>query len=564
MNYSRLGLALIFMTMLASYAQAQNPPDAGSLLRDTEKSLEQDRLPATVPAPPAHPATEHDKSQVKVTVKAFRLKGVGLIPEQDILSALAPWVGQSVTFSGLQQAADAVTELYRARGFLVRSYLPEQDLTDGVVTIVVIEGKLGAVRIDRIDGATHIGEEKARDYMLARHQMDAPVRPDDLQRAITLLNELPGISASSVLEPGEHEGESKVVVSIRDTPMLAGHLQTDNSGNKSTGEYRLTGGVNINSPLGIGDQIQALGNVSEHAAYGRLAYSLPLGADGLRMGADFSRLPYRYTLSGTTYSGNARILGFNANYPIFRSNTKNLSVVFTLDRKDFNNSVQGIELNNKRIDIASMSLSGDSLDGFLGGGLIQYAISYTAGRLDLSGNASDLAADQIANGPDRNGHFGKLNWNLARLQRIGKNDSLAIIGSGQWAGRNLDTAEKFLATGPFGVRAYSTSEASGDNGVMMNVEWRHLFTEILTGLAFFDIAHIQRDKTVNSATLSPNSGNYSGAGIGVSYGKASDLLLRVSLAWRIGTNPFRNQATGQDADGTHRNPRVWISLLKTF
>ena len=220
---TKVRFLVLFHSMVlfaASSAQAEVAQDAGSLLRNTEKSLEQNRLPLIVPAKPIQAPSAVNPNEVQFTLKGFRLSGVSLIPEQEILAVVAPWVGKNVTFHSLQQAIDAVTALYRARGFLVRGYMPEQSLADGVVTIVIVEGRLGSVRVEHDTEILHISDQKVRDYMQARQQPGTPVRPDDLQRATTLLNELPGISARSILEPGEHDGESIVVVKVSDTPKL--------------------------------------------------------------------------------------------------------------------------------------------------------------------------------------------------------------------------------------------------------------------------------------------------------------------------------------------------------
>ncbi|NTV10022.1 MAG: ShlB/FhaC/HecB family hemolysin secretion/activation protein, partial [Zoogloea sp.] len=314
------------MFLCQTGAQAQSAPDAGKLLHDTERSLEQPAVPAVVPKVPMTTPGKGTEGGVHILVKGFRLQGATLIPESELQAQLAPWIGRSASFAELRRAADAIAETYRAHGYLARTYLPEQDLAEGVITIVIVEGRLGAVRIERVGDARHLSEQAVRDYIGARHRPGDPVRPDDLQRATTLLNELPGLSASSVLEPGQREGESQVAVRIQDTPTFTGMLQADNTGAKSTGEARVTAGVNVNSPLGIGDQLQLIGNDSEGAKFGRIAYSLPLGHDGLRVGAKVSRLPYNYTLAAVQYTGDATVLGMNASYPIHRSNDSNVSL----------------------------------------------------------------------------------------------------------------------------------------------------------------------------------------------------------------------------------------------
>lgn len=558
------GVAVLFLGGFAALVQAQATPDAGSLLRDTEKNLEGAKLPPVVPSVVPQAPVATPSPGVTVLVKGFSLKGVTLVPEAELQAVLAPWVGKETSFTELRRAADAVSEAYRARGYLVRAYLPQQDLKDGIVVIAVLEGRLGAVRVDRVNGAAHLSEAQARQYMLARQQLGEPVRPDDLQRAISLLNDTPGVSASSVLEPGQRESESLLAVSLRDTPALSGSAMFDNAGAKATGDYRLTGNLAFNSPLGIGDQAQASVNSSGASTFGRAAYSLPLGFDGWRLGASISNLDYQYTLNGSKFGGDAQDYGLNLSYPIVRGNAFNLSVAAAYDWKDFRNAVRGIEINNKSISVTNLSLSGDSLDGLFGGGFNQFSLGYSSGRLDLSANTADLAADQALGAPHRHGSFQKVTWSLARLQRLTMADSLALSLSGQQANRNMDSAEKFVAAGPSGVRAYASTEASGDNGTLLSVEWRHQYSESLQALAFYDTANVKVDHDANSASPAVNRFNLSGAGFGVNWGKASELAIRASVAWRLGNNPARNPVTGQDADNTKRDPRIWIAAVKTF
>lgn len=539
---------------------AQTAPDAGQLLRDAN------RTPATpptpLPQPPKPQAAGEPGAGPRVQVSAFRLSGVTLVPEADVQARLAPFVGQAAALADLRRAADAVADLYAERGYLVRAYLPEQALQGGVVSIAVLEGRLGGLRVEQAPPGQRIGEAQVRQMMTARQQLGEPVRSADIQRAIALLNALPGISATSLLEPGEQSGESRLVVAVKDEALVTGQVQLDNAGSQASGEWRASGGVSFNSPSGRGDQAQLFASKSRGSAYGSAAYSLPLGADGLRANVNGSHLNYGYTLSGSRYNGSASVLGAAVSYPVVREAAFNLNANAALDHKTFTNDVAGIQLNDKSIRLATFTLAGDVSDRAFGGGLTQFALAWGRGRLDLAGNAGDLAADQT--GPQRQGAFGKLGWQLARLQRITEADTLALSWSGQRAQRNLDSAEKFGATGSSGVRAYSSSEPSADDGQLLSIEWRRQVTDKLSVAAYHDRASLQRDHRENSATLSPNHFTLAGTGIGVSWGRANELLVRGGLAWRQGENPVRNVATGADSDGTHRNPRLYVSLLKIF
>lgn len=563
-RFPRAAVGLATSLLLAPLAlHAQTTPDAGSLLRDIERSQTPRQTTPALPDSPAPAGPTDTAPGARVTVKSFRLLGVQLIPEAEVQQVLAPWVGQPASFADLRRAADAVAALYQRRGYLVRAYLPDQEVQSGEVAIVVLEGRLAGVRIDRADGATHIGDAQVQGYMTARQRVGEPVRPEDIQRAISLLNDLPGVSASSLLEPGTREGESVLVVAVRDKPRWSGLVQADNTGAKASGEVRATVGLNLNSPLGRGDQAQLLLNSSRDSHFGSLGYSAPIGYAGLRVGLNALALRYGYGLQGTRYSGDASGYGASLAYPLLRSERTNLNASLALDQKHFDNDVAGIPLNDKSLRSATLSLYGDRVDDVLGGGLVQYGLSWSEGRLDLSGNAADLAADQVANGPRRDGRYRKLGWSLSRLQRVTTADTLALIASGQFANRNLDSSEKFVATGAYGVRAYSSSEPAGDDASLLSVEWRHQFSDALTATVFHDRARIRRDHHQNTASLAPNRFSLAGSGLGVSWGRSSDAIVRATVAWRHGRNPAADPQ-GRDSDGTHRTPRVFVSVLKTF
>jgi hemolysin activation/secretion protein len=551
----------LLLAVPASHAQTN--PDAGNLLRDIDRS--QPRSPSTVPPSPAPSrAAAPAPTGIKVRVKEFVLTGVQEFPESDVQAVLEPWRGRTVSISDLRQAVDAITDLYRDRGFLVRALLPDQNIQNGVVQITVLEGKLGDIRIERQRGASHLPDAAVRAHLTARQALGQIVRPDDLQRAISILNDLPGLGANSMLEPGAREGESRLVVSIEDKPLLSGMAQADNSGARASGEQRATLSANLNSALGVGDQFQFLLNKTSGQTFGRVGVSVPVGADGLRAAVSVSDLGYAYDQNATRYDGAARVAGGSLTYPLVRTARRSITASVNLDHKRFDNAVANVSISSKTVAVATASLNGEWLDEWWGGGVLQAGLTLVGGRLDLSGNAADLASDQVANGPARQGHFSRVQWSLTRLQRITAADTLALVATGQQTPDNLDSSEKFLATGPYGVRAYSSSEPSGDEGSQASIEWRHQFSESFGVTLFQDWARLRRDRREHASTLAPNVFSLSGHGIALTWGKPSVVQVRASVAWRSGDNPVRNAVTGADSDGTRRQPRVFVSALKTF
>lgn len=547
---------------LASLAQAQTPPTGEDLLREAEKATSRARRP-DLPEPPP-PAPSRPAAGVAVVVKRFDVQGARLLDADTLQAVLQPWVGHKSDLASLQRAADALVEAYRRSGYLARAWLPEQEIRDGVVVIRVAEGRLSGLRIDNRGAPRALPEAQLREFMLARQREGEALRTDDVQRAVTLLNEVPGQHVASVLEPGERDGDSRIVLAVTDAPLLSGSALLDNTGARATGRARAAVNLALNGPLAQGDQWTLGTFASQGSKYARGAVSLPLGRDGLRASLQVSGLHYGYDLNAVRYAGNASTVGSTLNYPVRRSAERNLSLQATLERKSFANRVAGIELSRKHIDLATLGLNLDRLDDWGGGGVWIVSGQLAAGRLDLGANAADLASDQLANGPARNGRFARIGATLTRMQRLDARQTLTVSASGQVASKNLDPAEKFQLSGPYAVRAYSVSEPSVDTGALLTLEWKYKLADRWAVAVFHDEAAGWRDEKPNLATLQPNWLHLRGSGAELSWDGPGAVQVRAALAHRHGSNPARNPVTLADADGTRKETRALLSVSKWF
>lgn len=544
-------------------ASAQTVPDAGSLLREQERHLPQ--LPKPAPqATPQAPALLK-KSDLRITVKAFKITGNSLIDELELQAALAPWIGKEAGYADLQEALNAVAETYRKHGWFARPMLPAQDVTEGTITIHIIEGKLGAVRIDDQGKALRTRKSLVNDMMTARQQPGTPLNLDDLDRSTNLLNDSPGIAVSTMLAPGSIEGESDAVVRVQDKPLVTAYVQGDNQGARSTGENKLTVNGTLDNPLGIGDQVTINTNTSQGSTYAKLGYSLPVGSDGLRVGASTSGMQYRLIgdLASMKAKGDAQTYGVNGLYPILRSGTRNVSLAMSYDRKNYYNEANTVTTSEKKIDAVVAALSGDLLDGFGSGGMTLWSLNLTSGHLDLSGNATNQQTDR--NGARTAGDYAKLSYSLSRLQRMTDKITLWLSFNGQVAGKNLDSSEKLSLGGPSGVRAYPILEGTGDDGWLATLEARYNLMPELQVIGFYDQGWIKQSHSPDY-TGSPlvNTGTLKGTGLGLSWTQAGNFVVRATWARRIGDNPFANPLNGKDQDGSLDKDRIWLTAIKFF
>jgi hemolysin activation/secretion protein len=551
-----LGAALAALPLHAQ----QRPPGIGDVLRDVERTRPdvppqpQPRLDVDQPPRPALDAA----ATASFRVESIRLSGVTALPEDELLALVAGYTRRDVTLAELAQATERITRHYRDRGYLLaRAYIPAQEIRDGVLEIAVLEGRHGRVEVRDAAGlAPRLAAEAV-----------APLRPGEainesaLDRALLLLDDLGGVSARGTLSPGQAAGTADLAVELAAQPRYGGTVSVDNYGNRYTGRARFGGSAYAHNLAGRGDTLSARGLVAEGAdlAYGQLGYDLPLSGDGWRAGALATYTDYTLgrELSDLGATGNAAIGTVYARYALLRSRHGSVHAQLAADYKDLEDRIDSVaSFNPRNVWLTTLTLAADAPDAVLAGGVTSASLAVSYGQLDIE-DATARAIDQATARAD--GSFRKLSYSLVRVQDLAPRWQLYAAVSGQWASKNLDPVEKFSLGGPFGVRAYPTGEAPGDAGVLGTLELRYLTPVPDTPLAAQFVAFVDSGSvTVNREpfTLAPNGRTLTGAGVGVNLFGWQGVELRLSYAWRLGSQP----ALSDDGE----TQRGWVQLIKAF
>jgi hemolysin activation/secretion protein len=563
--------AVLALCLCAGSALAQTPPDAGRIQQDFERG----RIPPAPPRTPAEPLIEQPPApalrapdSVRFAVKGFRITRSTAFTQGELLPLLKEFVGKDLSLDDLQRAADVITRYYRDRGYFVaRAYVPAQEIRDGIVEITVLEG-----HIDRIS-VKPIGESRLRGQVVESHLKNALpsgglIRQDDLERGLLLLNDLPGIDVRSVLQPGPTLGTTNLTAQLSEGPLVSGDVDFDNYGNKFSGLYRLGMTANVNDPSGYGDLASIRVQTSDGATYARAGYAIPVGSSGLKAGASYTGTTYELCCEFAPLGarGDAQTVSLSALYPVLRSREANFYVTATYDVRHYFNATIASTTSDKRAKVGTLAGSGDFRDSVGGGAFSNYSVGASFGRLNLDAYAPDRELDDST--ARTNGDYSKAAYSFARQQRLG--DTFGLYGSlaGQFASKNLDSSEKFMLGGPFGVRAYPTGEAVGDDGLLANLELRYGFRPGMQFAAFLDYGHIRLhryewDGWQGANTLITNRYNLAGYGFGLAWNAPGSFSVRASVAQRIGENPGRD-VNGNDSDGTKNRTRFWLQAVMYF
>ena len=527
----RLSCAAVLALCSLGTVQAQTipTPNAGQILRELQ--LPSPAVPSAVPAQRADSAADASTANsAKVLVKSIVITGNLEIPTSELAPLVASLVGSEQTLAQLNTATRRITAYYRARGFAVaRALLPAQDITSGTVTISVIEGRVSSSRVansSRLPDAlvgSYIGEVKPGDA----------IRSSQIDRGLLLLQDTPGIASSrATLQPGASVGTSELLIEVTPAELLSGSATLDNYGSRYTGEYRLGLNAALASPLGRGDQLSfsAL-TAGSGLSFGRLAYQMPVGSDGLRLGAAYFDTRYKLgrEFAALEAQGSANSSSVFAAYPFIRSPLRNLSGTVSYESKNLNDRVNATAtVTDKKVNVTSLGLSGNSQDGLWGGGINSFDVSFISGRLNIASPGA-LAIDAAS--AQTNGSFSRVAYSLSRLQRLGNSTLLLVSVTGQQAGKNLDSSEKFSLGGLNGVRAYPAGEASGDEGFKGTAEFRHSWNANWQSTVFYDFGTVRINKNLFGAAAS-NGKNLAGVGFGLN-ATFNKVQIRTALAWRV-------------------------------
>lgn len=495
-----------------------------------------------------------------VAVREFDVTGVTVATADELRGVLEPWAERDLSVAEMQGAAEAIAAHLRNKGYpLAQAYLPPQRIDGGVIRIEVQEGKVdGSMGRDGISVETSGERVKPQvvETVLARGvTAGEPVRTAQLERALRLASDIPGIrSVKATLGPGSEPGSTHVLANVEEGRLLSGSVWVDNHGNRYSGAERLSAVLNLNSPLGFGDLISLDAAVAERMHSAKLAVSVPLGADGMRVGASYSdmRVDIGEEFRSLDLNSQTRITSVFGSYPLLRGEGANAWLSLNYDDKVVRNDLLGTRLNDRKLQLTTLALSGDVIDAWRG--QTWWSLSMTGGHLDNNG-------DQ----PSTEGGFSRVNAGATRLAPItadGKWSWYARL-NGQYASKNLDSVEKFQLGGPGGVRAYPVGEGLGDHGWIANLEVRNRVASTAIGdidlFGFFDAGGITQFDSVKAGDqlFGPNTYTLKGYGVGASLSNGERGNLRVVVARKAGSNP-NPTADGSDSDGQKRDARVWI------
>lgn len=420
-----------------------------------------------------------DKSGRKIFVKDFIFEGNDHISSFDLQKLINEFKNKELSFAEIQNLASIITKEYRSKGYFVaRAYLPKQSVQDnnGILKLAVIEGNYGEFKLEN--------NSRVKDFIVQGILDDAKARDnvistDTLERSMLIINDTPGsLVTQANVKPGKEVGTSDFLIKTEQTPVYDGYAVVDNYGSRYTGENRVMSGVNLNSPLKIGDKLSLSGLVTngQDIKNYRVGYEFPLMANGLRGQTSYSKTEYDLVDLGQNtpdgiYDGNTTTIEAGITYPIIRTRAENLNFSTLYSNKELKDYYDDSVSKDREINSVKIGLDYTKNQTIFGLNAITKAETFfTLGKVDIKDKTSrDLDKD----GVNTQGSYSKINLNIGTEVLFNPIYSLSTNIKTQYAfkNKNLDGSEDFSLGGSEGVKVFNDSEQSVENALLFNTEF---------------------------------------------------------------------------------------------
>lgn len=497
----------------------------------------------------------------------FLLKGLrieGVLPQNalGIQELLSGWIDTEINSQSLRAFRAAILNWYSSRDQLVAVQFPPQDLSEGVLTVRILESILGGVRVNS-ELKHHLRDQVALRYISAAVPLGTVIRPGKLESALLKLNDLAGVEVRARLEAGRLPGSTDVVLDVRDGDRHNLVLDVDNYLNRFSGAIRTSLEFNASNFDGRGSRAwvkpswwgNAQGTGTAPIAAG---LKLPIGSDGLQFSVSANYGKYRVLdelfesdINGQTLAGD-----FSFVYPLWRRPDRSVFVSLGGSLLSFDDYVGDLEIDEKDAGVVRASLVSISRDRFMGLGLNTLIAGVSVGTVDLSGNRIYQAFDSLT--AQVEGGYVKGTFLYRREQQFDSRWGMRFLLNGQIADDNLDGFEQCGLGWPNGVRAYPPGEGSSTNCLVGQLDLSYQLKPGLKLIGFADAGWGQRWLSTFPGSLEPNSYSLFGAGMGFDLALSQQALVNVRVAFPLGQNSL--YSNGLDADGYDAPVRVWAGL----
>ncbi|WP_254174246.1 ShlB/FhaC/HecB family hemolysin secretion/activation protein [Planktothrix pseudagardhii] len=480
---------ILFLQINSALAQVSSPlidqrpeslPHDGSIIPiPPQPSPLEPQLPS--PSPPLEPllspsvptpipSEQIPESLNTITIERFEFEGNTVFSDQQLAEITKPFVGHPITFTELLQARSAVTNFYISQGYITSGALIQpQTLTNGTVTLTVLEGRITAINIQG-KGRLNPNYVKSRLELVTRK----PFNQKHLLQALQLLQLDPVVERiSAELATGINPGESILNVTFETANTFNVNLFTDNNRSPTVGSWERGIEVSEGNLLGQGDRLELSYSNTQGSNIVDTLYTFPVTSRNTTLSFYFNYTNSRIVeppFNDLDIKANSVNYEFRIRQPIIQTPTEEFALGLTFGRRESDTSILGVGFPLSR---------GAEEDGKTRLSIFRFSQEYTyqgpkqvfAVRSQLSFGVGLLDATLSSDQPDSQ-YFawrGQVQW-----VRLLAPDTVFLLRSDvQLTNQELLPLEQMGLGGMESVRGYRQDVLLRDNVIFASAELRY-------------------------------------------------------------------------------------------
>lgn len=458
--------------------------------------------------------------------------------ETEIAELVRPLEGQQLSLNELLDLRTQITNLYIQNGYVTSgAFLPNnQDLTDGVVQIQVIEG--GIERI-QINGLSRLREGYIRDRIT--FVTDSPLQVDRLQDAIRLLQIDPLLERiNAELTAGSRPGQNILIVDVVEADPFTMAFTVNNSRAPSIGSVQGAALAFHGNVLGFGDFASLRYEFTEGLDLYEVRYGFPLNAyDGTLQvryeNADSTIVTPQFVDAGIRSESETFSISYRQ--PLTRSINQEFALGLAFDLRESRSFILNdipfsfsIGPENGVSKVSALRFSQEWLNRDIKS-VVALRSQFSLGLDIFNATVNDTGTD---------GQFfswlGQFQW----VEQFPPGLLLVTQLNSQLTPDSLLPLEKFSVGGVDTVRGYAQNQLVTDNAVVGTVELRVPLSAIPNELQL--IPFLDAGTGWNNNTENPDPSVLVGTGLGLQWQPNPDANFRLTYGVPLVNIPDRGNS----------------------
>ena len=401
------------------------------------------------------------------------IKNVDVPAEAQFRATVTPFLGRKLTRGDLSNLITAIIVHYRRHDHpVVDVVVPQQEITGGVVQILLLESRAGTITVSGNHWFSSPEIQQNFETETGDRILASRIKAD-----LTFANQNPFHTTDVIYTPGHDTGVTDIQLQTRDRFPARFYLGYEDSGNAETGFDRYIAGVNWGDAwdAGLGHQLNyqytTSGNMRDLIAHsGSYIIPLPWWHHTLTFFGDYiqteGHLPPLISVQGLTYQASMRYTMPLPDLGDFKS-----SFGLGFDYKFNRNGLEfgAIQITPTPYEVLQFVMTYDASmhDPY---GVTNFDAQIFVSPGDLTGENYD--SDYNAQHTGATSSYAYSTLEMTRLTRLPGDFSLFLRGLGQFSNSNLTPSEQLGFGGYDTVRGYDEREINADEGFITNVELR--------------------------------------------------------------------------------------------